>query len=129
MEAIVKGQARGAVERLLQVCAATVSGASMAGAVAKRATRAHEEAPTITVSRPQPLNEDLSDCAEACGEASGLRSSLASVGHRSRAYGRGEAGVAQLIGGRQAGENSTSQMCMIGRRPRNNPVTSGAAAQ
>ena len=57
----------------------SVSGASMAGAVAKRATRVHEEAPTITVSRPQPLNEDLNDCAEACGEASGLRSSLASV--------------------------------------------------
>ena len=93
----------------MQVRAATVSGASAeraAGAVAKRATRVHEEAPTITVSRPQPLNEDLSACAEACGEASGLRSSLASVGHRGRAYGRGEAGVAQLIGGRQAGENS-----------------------
>ena len=50
---------------------------------------------TIGISRPQPPDEDLSDCAEACGEASGLRSSLASVGHRGRTYGRGEAGIAQ----------------------------------
>jgi len=103
---------------------------SSAGTVSEGAPRAHGEAPTITVSRPQATNEDLSDCAEACGEASGPRSSpLASVGHRGSAYGRGEAGVAQLNGGRQAGENSTSQMCTIGKRPRNNPVTSEAAAQ
>jgi len=74
--------------------------------VSEGAPRAHEEASPLAVSRPQALNEDLSDCAEACGEASGPRSSLASVGHRGSASGSGKAGVAQLIGGRQAGENS-----------------------
>jgi len=78
----------------------------MAGTEAKGRPAPCNEAPTLAASRSQPPDEDLSDCAEACGEASGLRSSLASVGHRGRAYGRGEAGVAQLIGGRQAGENS-----------------------
>jgi hypothetical protein len=53
-------QARAATER---------EGASMAGTAAERATRAHEEAPTVTVSRPQAPNEDLSDCAEGCPTA------------------------------------------------------------
>ena len=33
------------------------------------ASRAHEEASPLAVSRPQPLNEDPSDCAEACPSA------------------------------------------------------------
>ena len=55
-----------APKRLVQARAATASGASMAGTVAERATRAHEEASPLAAGRPQALNEDLSDCAEAC---------------------------------------------------------------
>jgi len=95
-----------APERLVQARAATVRGTSMAGTVSGGVSRAHEEAPTVTVSRPQATNEDLSDWAEACGEAGGLRSSLASMGHGGRADGSREAGVAQPTGGRSAARQS-----------------------
>jgi hypothetical protein len=42
---------------------------SSAGTEAERATRAHEEASPLAAGRPQALNEDLSDCAEACPSA------------------------------------------------------------
>ena len=52
------------------------------------------------------MNEDLSDCAEACPSVGQPVFAVAPGPQWGRAYGSREAGVAQLIGGRQAGENS-----------------------
>ena len=84
-----------APERLLQARAATVSGASMAGTVAERATRAHEEASPLAAGRPQALNEDLSDCAEARPPAKQPVFAVAPGPQRGKAFGNREAGVAQ----------------------------------
>ena len=74
--------------------------------VSEGTSRAQQKSINDCRQQVPSVNEDPSDCAEGCGEASGSRSSLASVGHKGRAFGSRETDIAQLIGGRQAGENS-----------------------
>ena len=57
---------RVAPERLVQARAATVSGASMAGTVSGAGDPCPRRSLYGSVSKPQALNEDPSDCVEAC---------------------------------------------------------------
>jgi len=59
------------------------------------ATRAHEEASPLAAGRPQALNEDLSDCAEARPPAKQPVFAVAPGPQRGKAFGNREAGVAQ----------------------------------
>jgi len=77
--------------------------AQLSCAVAERATRAHKEAPTVAVSRPQASNEDLSDCVEACVRGERALSGVARPVGVGKAPGIREAGVAQPSAWRHAG--------------------------
>ena len=65
-----------------------------------------KKAPTIAVSRSQALNEDLSDCAEACPSVGQPVFAVTPGPQWGRAYGNRQAGVAQPTGGRCTGRQA-----------------------
>ena len=84
----------------------------MAGTVSEGAPRAHEEASPLAVSRPQALNEDLSDCAEGWGRASVSRLLIAPVVGVGKAPGKEcSPSAAERVGAGRERQATRSGLC------------------